>query len=341
MKKKIMTLSLCLVLLLTTACGNKTKLKNKNGEEIVASVDGLKISAEDLYQDLKVSGGYERIIARIDNYIANKEISDSEDINVYVNNTFEDFKTTASTYNTDTVTFFKYYFISNIMSESDIKSYQANIATIETEDEIKEYLENQYKLSLAIEKQIGESITDEEIENYYNEKYSEILTVKHILIEFDEDDDTFDEAYNTALNIIGKLNETEKDKLNEKFDSLAYEYSADSSYNNGGLIENFVAGEVVTEFYEASTNLEDNEYTKVPVKTQFGYHVILKVSEKEKPSLDTAKEDIRKKLAEQALSSNATLQYKALKELREKYNISFNDSEVGKSYNEFLEQISE
>ena len=87
--------------------------------------------------------------------------------------------------------------------------------------------------------------------------------------------------------------------------------------------------------------LEDNEYTKVPVKTQFGYHVILKVSEKEKPSLDTAKEDIRKKLAEQALSSNATLQYKALKELREKYNISFNDSEVGKSYNEFLEQISE
>ena len=39
-------------------------------------------------------------------------------------------------------------------------------------------------------------------------------------------------------------------------------------------------------FANACRDLKKNEYTKKPVKTSYGYHIILKKAEKEKPKLD-------------------------------------------------------
>lgn len=323
MKKKLMILSLCMLVILTTACGKNPKLKN--GEEVIVKVDGLKITADKLYNNLKVSYGYNEVMNMIDQYIASKEIPDSDKVNEYVNQVYEYYNSYANNYGTDLVTFVNQYM---------------NLTNIKSAEEFKEYIKNQYKVTLAVQKQIGKNYTDEEIEAYYNENYSKILNVKHILIEFDEDEDEYDEAYNTALTIIGKLKETDAKNLNSEFEQLAYDYSADSSYSNGGLIENFMASDVVKEFWDASATLKNGEFTDTPVKSEYGYHIILKVSEKEKPALKDAKDDIRIKLAENAISQDSLLQYTAMNELRKKYNLSFYDTDLEKSYNDFVDQLN-
>lgn len=311
-------LSLGLLVILTTACGKNPKLKN--GEEVAIKVDGFKISADKLYEELKSKYGYNIAINMIDEYIANKEIKDSDEIEKYINSTVEYYTT---------------YAANNGMELEDFLAYNG----IDTVEEFKTTIKNQRKLELAINKQVGSTITDEEIESYYSENYSEKQTVKHILIKFDEDEDDYDEAYNTALTVIGKLKETDAKNLTKTFDDLAFDYSADSTYNTGGLIENFMASEVVTEFWDASKNLKANEYTEVPVKTQYGYHVILKVSETEKEELSKVKDEVREKIADLKIKQDQLLQTTALIELRKKYKLTIYDTDIEKEYNKVKDSV--
>ena len=185
-----------MLVVLTTACGKNPKLKN--GEEVVVKVDGFKVSADTLYKDLKSKYGYNIAINMIDEYIANKEIADSEEIDEYVNSTVE---------------YYSSYAEANGMELEDFLSYNG----VDSVEDFKTSLKNSRKMELAIKKQIKANITDEEAETYYNDNYSEKQTVKHILIKFDEDEDDYDEAYNTALTVIGKLKETDSANLSKTF----------------------------------------------------------------------------------------------------------------------------
>ena len=83
---------------------------------------------------------------------------------------------------------------------------------------------------------------------------------KHILLEDEED----------ALEIRESL-------LNgESFESLASEYSECESAKRGGALGRFQSGTMLPEFERALYHLEVNELS-VPVKTKFGYHLIIKL----------------------------------------------------------------
>lgn len=58
------------------------------------------------------------------------------------------------------------------------------------------------------------------------------------------------------------------------FAELAKESSTGPSGAQGGDLGYFVQGQMVPEFDEAASVLEPGEYSKTPVKTQFGWHVI-------------------------------------------------------------------
>ena len=90
------------------------------------------------------------------------------------------------------------------------------------------------------------------------------------------------------------------------------------------------------EYIKASKALNKDEYTKEPVKTSFGYHIILCVSKADKPSLDS----IKSKIEDTLLSSvqNEEIE-KALIDLRKEYNIKFFDKEYEKEYKEYCEQF--
>lgn len=324
MKKKLVIITSCFLMLLTTACGSNPKLEN--GEEVIASVDGKEITADELYNDLKSSYGYDSLLNMIDLYIAEKEIETTKELEQYTQEVVDYYKQYAEMLQVDFETFLATY---------------VGLPNISTEEEFYDYVMKDRKLTLVIERQIKESFTDKDIEKYYNENYSERLTVRHILIEIEESDKDGEKALKQAKDLIKKLEKADKDKVEKKFIELAEEYSDDSSYSNGGLIEDFMSSTVVKEFWEASDKLKDGEYTTKPVKSQYGYHIIYRVSAEDKPSLKDSKEEILTAMTEKVLATDELARYIAMKDLREKYNIKIYDTDIESSYNEFLKQLEE
>jgi peptidyl-prolyl cis-trans isomerase C len=120
--------------------------------------------------------------------------------------------------------------------------------------------------------------TEEEVQEYYDQnkeqfKIAEQYEVRHILISTDPDDagnvkHTEAEAEKLAVQVLADI------KNGKDFAALAREKSEDlGSKDNGGLYT-FKKGDTVPEFEKAALALKPGEYTREPVKTQFGYHII-------------------------------------------------------------------
>jgi peptidyl-prolyl cis-trans isomerase C len=76
---------------------------------------------------------------------------------------------------------------------------------------------------------------------------------------------------------------------------LAKEFSKDQSNSaTGGDLGYFAQSDMVKEFSDAAYSLKANEYTKAPVKTQFGFHVIQALDKRDRPApkLDDIKPQI-------------------------------------------------
>lgn len=83
---------------------------------------------------------------------------------------------------------------------------------------------------------------------------------KHILLEDEED----------ALEIRESI-------LNgDSFENLAKEFSECESASKGGSLGRFKSGAMLPEFERALYHLKVNELSK-PVKTKFGYHLIMRL----------------------------------------------------------------
>tara|TARA_R110002072_G_scaffold135744_1_gene277335 strand:- start:59 stop:1087 length:1029 start_codon:yes stop_codon:yes gene_type:complete len=114
-----------------------------------------------------------------------------------------------------------------------------------------------------IENEVSAALTEERVQAQYEEylkTFPELqeLQASHILV----DDEKL------AKDIIARLDK------GESFEALAKEYSKDGSAENGGDLGYFAQNEVVAEFANAAFATKSGEYTKTPVKTDFGYHVI-------------------------------------------------------------------
>ena len=102
-----------------------------------------------------------------------------------------------------------------------------------------------------------------------------------------------------------------------------------------------ILDEMVEEFSNALKELKVDEYTKEPVKTKYGYHIIIKTGEKDKEALKDIKEDIKTKLKDRKLNNDSTLYYTTLQEIREANKIKWNDDVLKKAYNDYMEEIIE
>ena len=308
---------LAVIIVLLALC--KRIPKTKNGEEVLASVDGLTVTSDKLYQDLKNQYGTTNVINMIDEYIANDYVKKlTKDDEKYVNQVVDYYKQYAEYYGA---------------SFEDFLSQYVGIQGVTNEKEFRAYVTKDYKKTLAVKKYIGSTISEEELKKEFNENYKEKLTVRHILIEVN-DETSEEDAKKKAEDLINQLNEVkdDADKLEKKFKDLAYDNSDDkASYEDGGLFKDFSKSGVDEAFYNASKKLKKGEYTAEPVKSQYGYHVILKVSSKTNKYKDV-KETIKKDLAEKKLNEDSTLQVKSWDKLRKKYKLKINDTDVEKAY---------
>jgi len=91
-----------------------------------------------------------------------------------------------------------------------------------------------------------------------------------------------------------------------KFNTLANKYSLDAKESqNGGDLGWFSPSRMVTPFSEAVAKLGKGNYTKTPVQTQFGWHVIsLEDSRKQNPpTLEAVKEQLKPMLQRQKIQT--------------------------------------
>lgn len=325
MKKYLKGASLLLIiLLLTTGCGKEIEVKN--GSKVAVSTSKEKITATEYYNEIK-EDNIRLLIEMIDKSIFDgkyKKYADEEEKEI--NNQIEQIKT--------------YY-------GSDEETYTNVLRTyfgVESEKELREKLSLEFKRNKAVEEYVLDEITDKEIEKYYNEKVYPQVKVSHILITSDANEDaTAEEKTKAEENALKKAQDIIK-KLNdgEKFESLAKKNSQDkATSSNGGDLGYVDLNEMATEFADAVKELKDNEYTKEPVKTQHGYHIILKTGEKNKEKLKDIKDDIKDKIKEEKLNSDSTLYYKTLIKVREKNKLSWNDTTLEKAYNDYMDNLIE
>jgi peptidyl-prolyl cis-trans isomerase C len=112
---------------------------------------------------------------------------------------------------------------------------------------------------------------------------------RHILVESEDQ----------AKKIIADL------KKGAKFEDIAKKQSKDpGSGANGGDLDWATAASYVPEFAEAMTKLKKGEMTQVPVKSQFGWHVIRvdDIRDAQLPKLEEVRPQIAQQLQQQKLA---------------------------------------
>ena len=160
---------------------------------------------------------------------------------------------------------------------------------------VADEIENQRRNILAsysVRRIISKPPTNEAMRNAYKEQYADKNTeynAKHILVKTEDE----------AKAIITALNN------GEDFSKLAAEKSLDSSGKEGGDIGWFSLEQMVKPFGDAAAGLKKGEYTKVPVQTRFGWHVIKLENTREvgPPPFDAVRDELRKALQNQMINN--------------------------------------
>ncbi|MCI0474492.1 MAG: peptidylprolyl isomerase [Ignavibacteria bacterium] len=136
--------------------------------------------------------------------------------------------------------------------------------------EIKNDLDS-YKKNYMSAFLVDRKVTDPYIKELYEMKKYEVRA-SHILINLTQTPTPEDsvKAFEKAKTVIDKL------KSGTDFKQVAAEFSEDPSAKvNGGDLYYFTGGMTVPEFEEAVFKLNKGDFTKTPVRTMFGLHIVL------------------------------------------------------------------
>lgn len=175
-------------------------------------------------------------------------------------------------------------------------SSKAENAALGSDDEVQKLVEqakNQIVRNVYVDRQIEEAVTQKRLLKAYEELLDTVSDIeevhaRHILVEDEE----------KAKELIAKLDE------GADFETLARENSTGPSAERGGDLGFFAKNEMVPEFSEAAFALDVGSYTKEPVQTQFGWHVV-KVEEKRmrpEPKFEDVKAQLEAQERQKALA---------------------------------------
>ena len=323
---KKLLICLCMILLLVTGCGKVPKLEN--GADAVVTSNSGNISVDELYQEMKDTYALNTLLNMIDAKLLEEDYPSGEEEDEYVDSQLEQLE-----YSFQNSYYVDYY--------SSFNSFAAAYFGVSDINAVRDILALQYKKNAYTEDYARSIVTDKEIEEYYNDKVIGDIKASHILIKANYDDnatedeknEAFEEALTKANEVIAKLNN------GEDFAELAKEYSEDGSKDDGGDLGWFNRGDMVEEFEEAAIALEKGKYTTEPVKSQYGYHIILKTDQKDKPTLDEVKEDVIDTLADEKMNEDENIQNKALIQLRKDKEIEIQDDTLKKQYENYVDSI--
>lgn len=167
---------------------------------------------------------------------------------------------------------------------------------------------------LYFKQTIVDQISDTDLETLYKKEVAALpqedeVKARHILVKTKKE----------AEAIIKRLNK------GESFEEIAKKTSTDGSAAVGGDLGYFSHGQMVKPFEDAAFSLKVGQYTKNPVESPFGWHVI-KVEDrrlKQPPAFDDVKEMLRTQLIRERYQ-------KLIVDLRSKMDVKYPDPNVTK-----------
>lgn len=286
----------------------------KDGTQPVATIDGMTFTADELYEDMKDIYSVSSLLDKLDTKILTDKYPDTDEMDDEVTSQAENY--------------YKAYEQYYKMSKEDFLKQNG----FNTEKKFLEYLKLNNRRTKYVKEYTENEVTDKEIDKYYEDKVYGDINTKHMLVKVDSSasDDDKKEAENLAKEIISKLDEGKTfDEVKEEYkDKITYEELGYKSYN--AALEEAYKNEM--------KNLKDGEYSKEPVKTSYGYHIVYRIDQKEKPALEDIKDQIKEEIADEKISNDKNLYYVVLDKMRENANLKFEDTVLKDKYDNYMSQ---
>lgn len=286
----------------------------KDGTQPVATIDGMTLTADELYEDMKDIYSVSSLLDKLDTKILTDKYPDTDEMDDEVTSQAENY--------------YKAYEQYYKMSKEDFLKQNG----FNTEKKFLEYLKLNNRRTKYVKEHTQSEVTDKEINKYYEDEVYGDINTKHILVKVDSSasDDDKKEAENLAKEIISKLDEGKTfDEVKEEYkDKITYEELGYKSYN--AALEEAYKNEM--------KNLKDGEYSKEPIKTSYGYHIVYRIDQKEKPALEDIKDQIKEEIADEKISNDKNLYYVALDKMRENANLKFEDTVLKEKYDNYMSQ---
>lgn len=303
----ILTIGVILGVIITIPFFPKRIAKLKDGTEAVASINDKNITADDLYNSMKNEYSLVSLLNLIDKTV------------------LEDLYTLTDSMNTEIDETLEYYFdlYKSYYGYTEEEFLTNNGFT--SKDDFREYLVLDYLRNLYYQEYAEEQVTTSKINSYYKNSVFGKINTNFIAVATSADN-----ASDLIEEIITKLNKgsTYEEIIEEYKDKITYKELGYQGFNS----------DLDSEYMTALKKLKDNKYTKEYVTTDYGYTIIFRLDTEEKDTLDNVKDDIIKYLAEEYKENDENLYYKALINLRKKYNLEFNDTDLKNKYQQYCKE---
>lgn len=298
--KKKMVILLAAAMVVTTFAGCTAKEAKGNAE--IASYTQGTLSEIEINERLIKTAGLQSMLDMVDKNILDEIEPVTEEMNSTVKLSIDEIKTR---YQDD---FEKSLKVNGYDSEEDLKNA---------------FLLEAQRMEYAVKHMTSTILTEEEVKEFYNDFEPEIQA-SHILVAEEE----------LAIDLITRIG------AGEDFAEIAIEFSTDTGSGAlGGDLGLFGKGMMVPEFEAAAYALAIDEVTQVPVKSQFGYHIIKKTGGVEKTSYEEMKSDIEKILVNEIMLADPSITLKALVQLREDNGFEIKNTVLAEQYKLFTEQL--
>ena len=270
-------------------------------ETTIVSFDDQIITSNDYYQIIKNKLNIEILLDLIDDkLLSNRYILDENSLKDIKNEMEETLKL-----------YYEYY-------DTNEKDFLANNG-FKNKEEFYQYLILEEKRKQCLKDYLQGKITNNEINNYYLNQMNNDFEIMYL------------KGNNNTLNeILLKLND------GILLENILQEYKK-VVYQNLGYIA-FDNKEITHDIYEDALVLEENSYTKSLRSINNEYYIIFKGKIKEKDDVKNLKDRIRNIIIENKIKNDTDhkLQKEALINLRKEKHITFYDTYLNNSYQDYI-----
>ena len=284
----------------------------KDGTQPIATVKDEIVTADNLYDEMKKVYSVDVFLKTIDNLILSKAYPSNEEMESEIKNTAD------------------YYYSVYENSYGYTKEAFLSQYGFNNESEFLDSLRLDYRRNKYYDDYVLGQITDKEVEKYYNDEVFGDVDSKHILVSTGDDGLSDEDAKKLANEIIDKLNK------GTSWDDVVKEYKDQIVTEDLGY--NAFNASLESAYLKECKDLKVGTYSKTPVLTSYGYHIVYKKAQKDKPKLEEVKDDIKEVLASKKKDADSNLYYKALIKMREDANLKFSDTKFADEYKKYVSQ---